>query len=200
MDLRVVVVVATRPLWLSLCLLLFGSSCAWAQGSGATRYISDETAITLREDKGMNSPVAALLKSGTKVELIEEDASSGYSRVRVAPGREGWVLARYLSNEPAARERLAAVQSELAEQKAAVRKLESDNARLRETAAAARSGASASASGEQTPENEPAASAAKSETAAMVTGAGLFVAGLLAGMLIPLVLRPKQRRRWSADL
>ena len=195
MDLRVVLVAATRPLWLTLCLLLFGTT-AWAQG-GSTRYISDETAITLREDKGMTAPVAALLKSGTKVELLEEDTASGYSRVRVGPGRDGWVLSRYLSNEPAARERLAAAKSDLAEQQAAVRKLEAENARLRE-AAASRSKSSSSGGSEDPAEGDP--TAAKSEPVMMVTGAGLFVAGLLAGVLIPLVLRGKPRRRWSADL
>ncbi|MCC2657372.1 MAG: hypothetical protein K0Q76_2480 [Panacagrimonas sp.] len=197
MDLRVDV---ARPLCLTLCLMLFGS-CAWAQ-SGATRYISDETAITLREEKGMSSPVAALLKSGTKVELIEEDSASGYARVRVGPGREGWVLARYLSTEPAARERLAAIQSQLAEQQATVRKLENDNARLRE-AVAARSQApagAASAPADEDADADEAPATAEAETAVMVTGAGLFVAGLLAGVLIPLVVRGKPRRRWGADL
>lgn len=198
MDLRAIV--AARPLWLTLSLLLFGS-CAWAQG-GTTRYISDETAITLREAKGMSSPVAALLKSGTKVELIEEDSASGYSRVRVGPGREGWVLARYLSTEPAARERLAALQSQMAEQQATVRKLENDNARLRENASArvraASSSARPTAADDTDADEEPAAT--KSETVVMVTGAGLFIAGLLAGMLIPLVLRGKPRRGWGADL
>ena len=193
-------IVAARPLWLTLCLLLFGT-CAWAQG-GATRYISDETAITLREAKGMSSPVAALLKSGTKVELIEEDSASGYSRVRVGPGREGWVLARYLSTEPAARERLAALQSQMAEQQATVRKLENDNARLREAASARVRAASSStkpvAPDDADVDEEPAS--AMSEPVVMVTGAGLFIAGLLAGMLIPLVLRGKPRRRWGADL
>ena len=145
----------------------------------------------------MTAPVAALLKSGTKVELLEEDTASGYSRVRVGPGRDGWVLSRYLSNEPAARERLAAAKSDLAEQQAAVRKLEAENARLRE-AAASRSKSSSSGGSEDPAEGDP--TAAKSEPVMMVTGAGLFVAGLLAGVLIPLVLRGKPRRRWSADL
>lgn len=203
MDLRVVV---ARPSWLALCLMVLSGSCAWAQG-GSTRYISDETAITLREDKGMNSPVAALLKSGTKVELIEEDTASGYSRVKVGPGREGWVLARYLSTEPAARERLAAMQSQFAEQQAQVRKLENDNARLREAVATARSRAApaSSANAAQPAEgaedaDEAASASGRSDSAIMVTGAGLFVAGLLAGVLIPLVTRAKPRRRWNADL
>lgn len=184
------------------------SSSLWALGTPAqaapgVRYISDETAITLREDKGMNAPVAALLKSGSKVDLLEEDSASGYSRVRVAPGREGWVLARYLSTEPAAREKLAGVQSQLAEQQARVRKLETDNARLRESAAAgARSmpGTAVSAPVDEPDDHEPATDK-PSEPVVMATGAGLFIAGLLAGLLIPLVLpRGKPRQRWSADL
>lgn len=195
MDLRVVL---ARPFCRILCLMLFGS-CAWAQ-AGSTRYISDETAITLREDKGMNAPVSALLKSGTKVELVEEDSASGYSRVRVGPGREGWVLARYLSTEPAARERLAAMQSQFAEQQAVVRRLEGENARLRDEAAArSRAPAPAAAVGGDAPV-DAAAAAGGSEAAVMVTGAGLFVAGLLAGVLIPLVVRGRPRRRWGADL
>lgn len=196
MDLRVVV---ARPLCWALCLVSFGT-CAWAQGD-STRYISDETAITLREGKGMSAPVAALLKSGTKVELIEEDAASGYARVRVGPGREGWVLARYLSNEPAARERLAAMQSQFAENQALVRKLENDNARLREALAAkGEAPAPAPAAAADAPEDWRTDRAAKSDSATMVTGAGLFVAGLLGGLLIPMVTRGRPRRRWDNPL
>ena len=34
----------------------------------------------------------------------------------------------------------------------------------------------------------------------MVTGAALFVAGLLAGILVPMVLSPRPRRRWDNNL
>lgn len=168
--------------------------------SVATRYISDETAITLRENKGMNAPVAALLKSGTKVELIEEDSASGYSKVRVAQGREGWVLARYLSTEPAAREKLVAVQAQLAEQQALVRKLENENAKLRQTSAASVSApAPPIALAAEPMESEPLAGARPSDSVVMFTGAALFIAGLLAGLLIPLVTRPRTRRRSSLE-
>lgn len=182
---------------LVLILAVCGAAPVAAQ-TGSTRYISDETAITLREDKGMNAPVAALLKSGTKVELIEEDAASGYSKVRVAQGRDGWVLARYLSTEPAAREKLAAVQLQLAEQQARVRTLENENAKLRQTQAASGSRpppAAAAPVAELEPEPEPDGDSRPSESIVMFTGAALFVAGLLAGLLIPLVTRPRARRQ-----
>lgn len=179
--------------------ILLGS--LWASASAqalATRYISDETAITLREDKGMNAPVAALLKSGTRVELIEEDAAGGYARVRVAQGREGWVLARYLSTEPAARERLAAAQSEIAAQQTRLRQLENEVTRLRDAAAAASSAdRTRRASGESAP--AATANAARpeidaSEPVVMFTGAALFIAGLLTGLLVSMLPRSRPRR------
>jgi SH3 domain protein len=171
-----------------------------ASAQADVRYISDETAITLREDKGMNAPVAALLKSGTRVQLLQEDAVSGYSKVRVAQGREGWVLARYLSNEPAARERLATVQAQLAEQQALVRRLEGENLRLRQAGAPpSATPVAATAPVVAAPATDSAA-VTPGPNAMMVTGAGLFVAGLLSGVLILMIPRSRPRKRWSAEL
>lgn len=186
-----------------LLLLICVLPVAAQEADTGVRYISDETAITLREDKGMNAPVAALLKSGTRVELLQTDASSGYARVRGPQGREGWVLARYLSTEPAARERLVAVQSRLAELQALAHKLEAENARLR--AAAVATPASAEPATADCPEPTAAVAApvqGPGEIVSQLTGAGLFVAGLLGGLLIPLILHRDGRRksRWSADL
>lgn len=167
---------------------------AQAQDPAAVRYISDETAITLRDNKGMDAAVAGLLTSGTRVELLESDSSSGYARVRVAPGREGWVLARYLSETPAARERLVQVEAMLAGQQALVRKLEAENAGLRATARSAPTSASAVpsvAASAAPPADQP------SRLTGMLTGAGLVVAGLLTGLLLPLLRRNGNRRHWT---
>lgn len=196
-----------RPGLLLLFTLCWTLVAQAQEPASAVRYISDETAITLRQDKGMNAPVAALLKSGTRVEMLEDDKPSGYARVRVAPGREGWVLSRYLSNEPAARERLSALQSQFADQQAALRRLEAENARLRATASS-QSGeaqpavpvAPSVSSDVKTVEEDPSSSSGLHEVVNMVTGAGLFVAGLLAGLLVPLIPRGGRRSRWSADL
>ena len=191
MDFRVT---AATLLWLTVLSGLPAS--AWSDDT-ATRYISDETAVTLRADKSMNSTVAQLLKSGVKVELIEDDVPSGYSHVKVGPGREGWVLTRYLSTEPAARERLAAVQAQLADQKAMVRKLESDLLRQRASPAISGGGVrspvdpSASAPGNAPSPPPP------TDVVLLGTGAGLFIAGLLTGLLIPLLRRAPPRRRRS---
>jgi SH3 domain protein len=170
-------------------------------GDSDTRYISDETAVTLREDKGMSAPVAALLKSGVKVQLIENDADSGYSRVKVAPGRDGWVLTRYLSTEPAARERLVAALSELTQQQSMVRKLEAENLRLRDVAKKNASPAPSVVVADPPPTvtAEAGALSESSDAVLMGTGAGLFIAGLLTGLLIPMLRRTRSPRTWGTQ-
>jgi SH3 domain protein len=48
-----------------------------------------------------------MLPAGARLEVLERDAGEGYSRVRTDQGTEGFVLSRYLMDEPAAREQLA---------------------------------------------------------------------------------------------
>jgi SH3 domain protein len=48
-----------------------------------------------------------------RLEVLERDADSGYSRVRTPGGTEGWVLSRYLMSEPSAREQLTKLSSQL---------------------------------------------------------------------------------------
>jgi SH3 domain protein len=176
--------------WLAISLLWIGAS--QAQDPASARYISDETAITLRENKGMDSPVTGLLTAGTRVELLESDSSSGYARVRVAPNREGWVLARYLSEQPAAKERLAKAEGQLAEQQARLQQLEIENRDLRAKLDAG--------SGEPMAGPAPDAPAQASTLTQLLTGAGLVIAGLLSGLLLSTITSGRARRRRSAHL
>jgi len=54
-----------------------------------------------------------MVDSGTRLEVLERDAETGYSRVRTSGGTEGWVLTRYLMTEPSAREQLEQLSSQL---------------------------------------------------------------------------------------
>jgi SH3 domain protein len=78
-----------------------------------TRYVSDDLEITMRNGQGTKFSIKKMLDSGTKLEVIETDPA-GYSKVKTMDGVEGWVLTRYLSNTPSARERLAAAEQRLA--------------------------------------------------------------------------------------
>ncbi len=175
--------------------LLCWSVIAFAQGSVApVRYISDEISVTLRKGEGMSAQVASLVKAGTRVELLEPTGESGYAKVKIAPGKEGWVLGKYLSAEPPARERIATMAAKLAEQQALVRKLSAQNERLSQSSLSMGSGDSP---------QEPAAAEEESAEKPVVdtlTAVGLVVVGILVGLIIPMLPGVRRRNRWSADL
>ena len=76
-------------------------------------WVSDRFEITLRSGPSTTNAIQLMLGSGTELEVLDVDAESGYSFVRTGGGTEGWVLTRYLMDEPAAREQLAALTSQL---------------------------------------------------------------------------------------
>jgi SH3 domain protein len=77
-----------------------------------TQYVSDHLVITMRSGQGSQYQILKTLPSGTRLEVLET-SDTGYTRVRNAEGIEGWVLSRYLSPEPIAREKLAVAQGQL---------------------------------------------------------------------------------------
>ncbi len=79
-----------------------------------TRYVSDSLDITLRRGQGTGFQILRTLKSGTALEILETDSDSGYSQVKTTGGTEGWVLTRFLMNEPSARAQLNAAISRAA--------------------------------------------------------------------------------------
>jgi len=78
-----------------------------------TRYVSDELEITMRNGQGVKFGIRKMLESGTRLQVLETDPT-GYSKVKTADGVEGWVLTRYLSNTPSARNQLEASQQKVA--------------------------------------------------------------------------------------
>jgi len=79
----------------------------------APAWVSDEFEITLRSGPSTSNAIQLMVSSGMQLEVLERDAESGYSRVRTPGGTEGWVLSRYLMNEPSAREQLEKLTSQL---------------------------------------------------------------------------------------
>ncbi len=77
-----------------------------------TQYVTDELIITMRTGQGSQYQILKTLPSGTRLEVLEA-SETGYTRVRLADGLEGWVLTRYLSEEPVAKEKLAAAENKL---------------------------------------------------------------------------------------
>jgi SH3 domain protein len=92
-----------------LLFLLLAASAA----SAAPGWVSDEFEITLRSGPSTSNAIQLMVKSGMQLEVLERDADSGYSRVRTPGGTEGWVLTRYLMNEPSARQQLETLTGQL---------------------------------------------------------------------------------------
>lgn len=91
-----------------LCLLV----CAPAAYSEPA-WVSDEFEIMLRTGPSTTNAIQLMISSGRRLEVLERDAESGYSRVQTEGGTEGWVLSRYLMNAPSAREQLETLAGQL---------------------------------------------------------------------------------------
>src|SRR5512139_2638568 len=96
-----------RPI--AIVLLLLATSV-----HAQTRYISDRTIVELRRGPSTEYLILRNLEAGAAVQVLE-DAGAGYSRVRVQDqGTEGFILTRFLTPEPIARDKLAAAERGLA--------------------------------------------------------------------------------------
>lgn len=91
-------------------------------------WVTDELQLDLRAGPGNQYRILQMVPAGEALTVLE--ASEAWSRVELASGREGWMLSRFLSDQPGARERLEALDSR-------AQRLTLDNQRLREDLEAA---------------------------------------------------------------
>ncbi len=97
-------------------ILTLALACSAAGAAGETvRYVQDFIKVPLRTGQSLENKILRMLPSGTRVELLET-GEKGYSRVRTQYGVEGWMLSRYLMEEPSARDRLERVEKDLTQQ------------------------------------------------------------------------------------
>lgn len=102
-----------RPIYFFIPLLLLSSLAA-----AKTVYISDIIYVPLRGGQSTQHKVIHKgVKSGTRLELIEENSDTKYSLVRTPEGLEGWVHQQYLTSNPIARNQLKSLSSRLEKQK-----------------------------------------------------------------------------------
>jgi SH3 domain protein len=96
-----------------------------------TRYVTDRTIVEIRRGPSTEYLILRNLEAGERVEVLEQSEEAGYSRVRVADqGTEGWILTRFLTAEPIARERLVGAERNLAAARERVTALEAQTAAL----------------------------------------------------------------------
>jgi len=114
-----------RHLFIAL-LLLAGQALA------ERAWVTDEFKITVRSGESPRHKIISMIKSGTPVEVLSRNRSTGYSRVRLPNGKEGFVLSRQLLDHPVAREQLATLEAEVAALKTAPSELQRKLADLSE--------------------------------------------------------------------
>ena len=112
-----------------------------------TKYISDDIEVTLRSGMSSTNSIVNLLRSGDRVTVIEHDPATQYSLVETDKGKQGYVLTRFLMDQPHARDTLTDLQArydtqqqDLSEQREEVERLSqlltqatSDNENLKNT-------------------------------------------------------------------
>ncbi len=107
-----------------LMLLLLGFAISWANAEEPA-YVTDRLEVYLRTGKGIKYKIIRRIRSGTPLTVLAKDPKSGYARVRLSDGTEGWILTRYLSPEPSARWQLKQAEEKL-------QQLTRENARLKQ--------------------------------------------------------------------
>ena len=110
-------------LWLVLLLVL--PAVLPAQEAA---WVTDELQLDLRAGPGNQYRILQMVPAGEALTVVEP--ADDWSRVELASGREGWMLTRFLSDQPGAGERLDEVE-------ARAQRLTLDNQRLREDLEAA---------------------------------------------------------------
>ncbi len=88
------------------------------------KYVSDQVPLPVRSGTSLQHRIIEMVKSGTPVEVIETE-QQGYFKIRLPSGEEGFMLSRYLMDQPSARDRLGQLEPRLEE-------LRETNSRLRE--------------------------------------------------------------------
>jgi len=111
-------------------LLILLSICSSLQ-AGETRYVTDQLEITMRSGQSTKHQIVRMLPSGSAVEVLESGEDGDYTRIRTAQGSEGWVLTRYLDQQPSARQRLERADKRLSELGAENKRLSRDLAQVR---------------------------------------------------------------------
>ncbi len=186
------------------------------------RWVTDRGEFTMRSGKSTSNKIVRMLKSGQRVELVEEDEESGYSLVRLQNGSEGWVVSRFLLRSPPALVRLPELEkdvgrvAELSDERqrlqSEVRALTNDNGkleaelkRIRQVSASAvqldnensalRSRLATAEARISSLEDDNRRLGSKANREWFVVGAAVLVFGVLLGLIVPR-LKVRKKSSW----
>ncbi|MGH8444443.1 MAG: TIGR04211 family SH3 domain-containing protein [Solimonas sp.] len=195
---------------LFIAALAIAAPLAHAQSgpAGNTQYVSDDIVVVLREAPRNDGPSLGSLRSGQKVTLLENLGPDSFSRVRTADGREGWITARFLSAQPAAKDRLTQLKSDLDAAQTQIKSLQDELKGAKAQLEKARPAFELSQDNErlknELASKEQAVNTAmaqfdqeRAQRATLLTGAALLSGGVILGLVLPWLLQGRRRRRYG---
>ena len=95
-------------------LAILSITLVWNTGSFAqTNYITDDFEVMLRTGPSLQNKIIRSMPSGTRIEVLRRDSGNGHSQVQISSGEIGYVLTRFLSERPSARNQLRSLQDQL---------------------------------------------------------------------------------------
>jgi SH3 domain protein len=199
----------TRTCFVAGMLLLPAIACA--QDGGKQQYISDDISITVRDGPRNDAASVGSVNSGDKVTVLESLGEASFARIRTADGRTGWITSRYLSGQPAAKDRTQGLQTELtasrnqlkslqAELDAAQGRLENARPAMEVAADNEKLKADLATAQQQNEDAQIHTNEQRAERRTMVTGAALVGGGILLGLILPLMGRGGGRRKRRNEL
>jgi len=100
------------------------------------RYVTDNLKLSVRAGTTTGHKIVQMVPSGARVEVLKT-APGGYSKIRTARGKQGWILSRYLMDQPSARNRVESAETEAAQLKQENQQLKAELATLRDSSSSA---------------------------------------------------------------
>jgi SH3 domain protein len=174
---------------LALAALLLAERPAAAQEV----WVTDEVQLNLRTGPGNEFRITASLKTGDSMTVVQR--GEGWTLVRLPDGREGWLPAGFLADEPPALVRVGRMEQEAGELQGTVEGLRQELETLRAERSKLEASETAERGRAQELETENLELKAGARWPEWITGAALLASGMLVGSLVQTWASRRPRHR-----
>ena len=145
-----------------------------------------------------------MVKSGARVTVLESLGSDSFARIRTGDGREGWITARFVSTQPAAKDQLGSMRQQLDQAHAQAQSLQHDLDTAQQALAKARPALEMAGENEklraaiaqreqQVGQLEQQYDGEKARRQTLLMGAVLVGSGIFVGLVLPWMGGRKKR-------
>jgi len=184
--------------------MLLQAPLALAQSAAHEQYIADDISVTIRQKPSNDAESLGVVRSGVRVSVLESLGTDSFARIRTADGREGWITARFLSEQPAAKDQLVQMRQQLDQAHGQVQSLQRDLDAAQQQLAKAKPAlemagendklrATIAQREQQVGALEQQFDAEKARRETLVTGGILIGVGILLGLMLPWLGGRKKR-------